>query len=217
MKKLCATVAALLVTVGTAWAGSGPQLFKAYHYGMTKAEVAKLSGAVACQHANLRGSLCQPDLITFGGETWEQVFVMKDEKLTAVMLAREANEDIFQSILNVIAQSGFVLAYVQSDQDQADLVALAKQGASTATNRVTELFLRAENELTCSFIDAESLKSMKTKYKLNGIADVFLHAPKELREVDLTRKDGIIGITFAAPIVANAEIDEKSKGIKESF
>jgi hypothetical protein len=60
-----------------------------------------------------------PGSVPFGGEEWEQVFVMDpEEKLSQVLLVQEANADVLDSMINVISGAGFIPVYLVADEEQ---------------------------------------------------------------------------------------------------
>ena len=88
MKKIFACLLLLMLAI-PACAEETIPLFKDYYYGMSKADVQKKSGAIPCLHENLLGNLCMTKPIAFGKQQWEQVFLIEDNKLGAVLLAKD--------------------------------------------------------------------------------------------------------------------------------
>ena len=217
MRKFMIALCALLAMAGTAWAEQGPQLFKDYYYGMSKEEVAKLSGAVPCQDAELIGSLCMPTPVKFGGEEWQQIFVMDNDRLGKVALARADDIQVFQTMIQVISKSGYLLLFVNAGNEQVDVLAYAKQGQQALMNRLGEIFARMEGNITCSFLEEKAVTSIRNEYKVNGVFDLLSNASRNLREVDLARIDGVLALNFLAPVAAQEDLERKTGELKESF
>ena len=217
MKKILLTLFSLAVLNGTAWA-EGPQLFKQFYYGMPKAEVAQVSGATACEEMDLMGDLCMPGTVPFGGEEWEQVFVMDpEEKLSQVLLVQEANADVLDSMINVISGAGFIPVYLVADEEQLDIFSYASQGKQNELNeRIMEILVNEPEEFSYTFLETKGLAKIK-KSKLKNFLSVISSAPIDIRAVEAAMDNDLLVLNFSMPLMEQRDEARRSKHVQESF
>lgn len=219
MKKIFVCLLLLMLAV-PACAEENIPLFKDYYYGMSKADVQKKSGAIACQHENLLGSLCMTKPISFGNQQWEQVFLIEDNKLGAVLLAKDIDAQSLVAVMQTVTSNGYVLLSMSTGSKQFDLInTVHTKGKNSINAEMTKFEAEAQNaqELAYGFFEAEKVKPLIAKSDVISFGDFVAKAPVNLRSVEIKRTGDILSVQFLAPIAAIQDMRKKAGESKEKF
>lgn len=218
MQRLLLGLVSAMVLAGAAWAGEQPSLYKGYRYGMPKAEVARLSGAVPCEDIDMAGHLCVPGDVDFGSLSWEQVFLMDAEaRLVSVLLAKEPEEGDFDKVARIMDQNGFLNLYIVADDAQVDLLAyLSQNKREELAARVMEVFADSPESFDFCYVEGEALKKVAKKDRRNFLL-MMANAPLDMRAVDVMQEDGILAVKFCLPLREAADEKRRMADISEKF
>lgn len=191
---------------------------------MSKAAFRKATGAVPCEEDVLKGQLCSKKPITFGKQKWMQIFYFNGDKLASVNLVKKLEGNSLKNIMKTISSNGYTVLMMTNGTDHYDVLERIAKGASgDDLDREMEMFENKSLDariFTYTLIEDAGLK--KTAEAQKGldktIADFLKHAPRDLRDVEISRHGMDVILTkFMAPVAEQQDEKESAEDVKESF
>lgn len=167
MRTLIAVCAGLFLA-SQAVAAEQPKLFKSWAYDAPMSAFTEAEGYYDCSADFGAKSLCT-DEVEFLGHTFGAVLIPSSDRLQAVMLVSEFDQDIYVKAIGALAK-GFTMVGMRGASDQFDLVEAVRssgniQNFQTKMNDYETLHLN-QGQLTYVFLEqpAEKVRLHKSAY-----------------------------------------------------
>lgn len=196
------------------------KLFRDYSYGMSKETVQKLSKGEPCTDSNLQGSICTQHYVKFAGMDWEQVFIIQNNILVSVILAKHTEPQDITKIAGAVINNGFILFLITShdNSNRLDVIEyLNKHGEKNLGAEASNFEVSADGNINYLFIDGKSASIAREKAQINNVYDLIQNSPENTRGVEVRVKDEITSIHFIAPVKDFSDMEKTLQTTKDSF
>lgn len=167
MRTLIAVCAGFLLA-SQAVAAEQPKLFKSWAYDAPMSAFTEAEGYYDCSADFGAKALCT-DEVEFLGHTFGAVLIPSSERLQAVMLASEYDQDVYVKAIGALVK-GFTMIAMRGATDQFDMVDAMRsntnaQALLTKVNDYETVHLN-QGQLTYVFLEqpAEKVKQYKSAY-----------------------------------------------------
>jgi hypothetical protein len=181
--RLLITAFATLVLTAQVVAAEQPKLFKTWAYNTPIASFNKAQGFYDCS-ADFGGKAVCKDGIEFLEHNFTAVLIPADERLAAVMLASEFDQDTYIKTVGALAKS-FTMVSMRGASDQFDILESlhASQNAQLFQKRINdyETLNLNQGQLTYTFIEQPAQDIRKFKSAHAAISN----APNTARSAEL--------------------------------
>lgn len=221
MKAILCFVAALFLTAN-AYADEQIPLFKDYHYGMSKGQIAA-TGAVSCAEVlgesddDLKDALCAREEVQFLKQDWLEMFVFDDDKLLRVALIKEFEPASYMAAIGGMINNKFMPILMMQGNNSLDVVSTIKeQGQQRASELISDFEQKAltgPSEYTAIFLPVDFVKNNKSKSGLQMLRS----AQANVRCVTISKKDEALVLTFESLGQTIKSMMNIMKNSKESF
>lgn len=210
----------IALSISSAALAEETKLFRDYSYGMSKEAVQKLSEGKPCADKNLQGSICTPHFIKFSGMEWEQAFIIQNNILVSVILAKRTEPQDITKIASAVINNGFILFLITSHNNinRFDTIEyLNKHGEKNFDADVLKFESSANGNISYLLIDSKSANTAKGKTQINSVYDILQNSPEDTRGVEIKVNDGITSIQFIAPVKFFSDMGKTIQEAKDSF
>jgi hypothetical protein len=182
MRSLIAVCASLLLA-SQAVAAEQPKLFKSWAYDAPMSAFTEAEGYYDCSADFGAKALCT-DEVEFLGHTFGAVLIPSSDRLQAVMLASEFDQDVYVKAIGALVK-GFTMVGMRGASDQFDLVEAIRSSGNVQTFQTKvndyETLNLNQGQLTYVFLEqpAEKVRLHKSAHAAT------VAAPKSARTAEL--------------------------------
>ena len=149
-----------------------------------------------------------------------QIFSFDNNKLIAVSLVAEVDDNSYLSTIQAIAENGYTAAYVDTPIGSLDVLELTNTVGKKQTKNMLLEFEKSAlsmGEISITFLPSNYFQnSIKSK---TGDSSLMLitNAPPQMRMITIQVEDEYISVTFTMPTALREKIILEGKKLKEKF
>ena len=206
-------VCAVILLASQAVAAEQPKLFKSWAYDAPMSAFTEAEGYYDCSADFGAKALCT-DEVEFLGHTFGAVLIPSSDRLQAVMLASEFDQDVYVKAIGALVK-GFTMIAMRGATDQFDMVDAMRSNANaqallTKVNDYETVHLN-QGQLTYVFLEqpAEKVKQYKSAYAAT------VAAPTSARTAELyvvqDAEESALLIKFTLPGLYQQQVQDSVK------